>query len=393
VTSDWFTKQHASHDKLLDSSHQSLVQEQFDAIVVPTNRKVGQLDFCIGLARDTGIPLIVLCSKRVTKTEVKAAAAAENIVAYAIELPTGRTDLLKGITFQTSTNEELLAFTSGKTRDLSTKRNIGLIVAKMLGWERLMFLDDDIYDIDKQDVDALAAGLNDHNVSVIIPGEYPDNSVACHAYRLGRGRQGQFAGASGMGVRCDRDDLPFFPNIYNEDWFFFAEDAARRKLPNVGTSKQWKYNPYEDPKRAIKEEFGDLLAEGLYARLDRDRDIAGVTVAYWRKFVGSRERFLARVGRRLVLAGARYRLKRLTTRNVDAVAKGDEIRAAQVSIQAAQGQLSDITPELCQKFIDRWQEDLVTWRSYLGGLQPAQSVADALEQLGLDYEAAFPSNR
>ena len=60
----------------------------------------------------------------------------------------------------------------------------------MLGWRRLMFLDDDIYDVSKDDVDALVAALDNHNVSVLIPDEYSDNSVACHAHRLGGGRQG-----------------------------------------------------------------------------------------------------------------------------------------------------------------------------------------------------------
>ena len=54
----------------------------------------------------------------------------------------------------------------------------------MLGWRRLMFLDDDIYGISKEDVEALAAALNNHNVSALIPEYYPDNSVACHAFRL-----------------------------------------------------------------------------------------------------------------------------------------------------------------------------------------------------------------
>jgi hypothetical protein len=38
VTSPRFPEQAASHDGLLDSSHESMVQEQFSAILVPTNR-------------------------------------------------------------------------------------------------------------------------------------------------------------------------------------------------------------------------------------------------------------------------------------------------------------------------------------------------------------------
>ena len=94
-----------------------------------------------------------------------------------------------------------------------------------------MFLDDDIYGITKEDVDALATALDDHRVSALIPEEFPDNSVVCHAHRLGGGLQEVFASASGIGVRCDRRHPSFFPNIYNEDWFFFSEEAASQRSP------------------------------------------------------------------------------------------------------------------------------------------------------------------
>ena len=43
------------------------------------------------------------------------------------------------------------------------------------------------------------------------------------------------------------------------------EEAAARKLPRVGHAKQAEYDPFANPDRARREEFGDLLAEGLYA--------------------------------------------------------------------------------------------------------------------------------
>jgi len=36
----------------------------------------------------------------------------------------------------------------------------------------------------------------------------------------------------------------------------------------VGTARQQAYKPFADPNRAATEEFGDLLAEGLYALFD-----------------------------------------------------------------------------------------------------------------------------
>ena len=376
-------KHSTSHDGLLDSSHQFSGRAQFDAILVPTNRLVESLSDCMGLALETAIPLIVICSKRVKKDQVIDAARRENVEVFAVDLPSHLANPLDGISLTTSTDDGLLALTSGRTRDLSMKRNLGLVIARMLGWQRLMFLDDDIYGVSKEDVDALASGLNDHAVSVVIPDVYPDNSVACHAHRLGGGEQGKFAGGSCMGVRCDRDNLVFFPNIYNEDWFFFAEEAANRKIAQVGTSRQRKYDPFEDPRRAVKEEFGDLLAEGLYARLDAHRDIPGVDIAYWADFIESRAHFLSEVAESL-------------TRHPDRSLENEEgqkVSAAEFSICAAQGQLERISPEICQKFIDLWQVDLAEWRRYLTKLPRVESLASSLGRLGLDYAVSSPNIR
>ena len=106
-----------------------------------------------------------------------------------------------------------------------------------------------------------------------------------------------------MGVRCDRDDLAFFPNIYNEDWFFFSEEAARRKIAKVGVSQQEAYDPYEDPLRAAQEEFGDLLTEGLYARLDIDAGILGVDPLTGRPLSSDASNFTAGSRMRSALAG------------------------------------------------------------------------------------------
>ena len=344
--------------------------------MVPTNRRVKSLRACIGLAVRTAIPLIVVCSKRVDKDEVIRAAERRNVKVLAVNLPPHPANPLDGMSFATSTDDGLLALTSGRTRDLSMKRNLGLVIARMLGWQRLMFLDDDIYGVSKRNVYALAAGLNDHNVSVLIPNQYPDNSVACHARRLGGGEQDKFASAGGMGVRCDREDLAFFPNIYNEDWFFFSEDAASHKITQVGVSRQRKYNPYKDPERAVKEEFGDLLAEGLYARLDVHQDISGVDAAYWEEFRESRRDFLEQVAESLT--------RKLGSDDLDEE-EARQIPDAQVSIRAARRQLERIDPEVCQKFIDLWQADLAEWRRYLTKLPHMESIESALDHLGLDY--------
>jgi hypothetical protein len=302
-----------------------------------------------------------------------ASATKAEVEVYALDLPP---DNPFKITFKTSTDEDLTAASPDWTRDLSVKRNLGLVLARLLVWPRLMFLDDDIIGVTEGDVAALAAALDDHSVSALIPEYFPDNSVACHAHRDSGGRQDVFASASGIGVRCDQDDLAFFPNIYNEDWFFFSKEAARRKIANVGVSHQIEYDPYEDPHRAAQEEFGDLLAEGLYARLDRNESISGVDTDYWSTFIQRRRTFHEGV-----------------TRSLAEIEDQALAAKASNSIRAAQGQLNQITPPLCQKFVESWQFDLAEWRRYLADLPRIDTIMKAFAFLGLDREVSYFRSR
>ena len=160
--------QSASHDGLLNSST-VLGSRAVRWIVVPTNRPVVMLADCIGLARQTAIPLIVVCSKRVDRPQITAVARHAHVEAFALDLPAHPANPL-GISFTTSSDEDLMAASVGSARDLSTKRNLALVLARMLRWQRLMFLDDDIFDVTREDLEALAAELSDHSVSALIPG-------------------------------------------------------------------------------------------------------------------------------------------------------------------------------------------------------------------------------
>ena len=64
--------------------------------------------------------------------------------------------------------------------------------------------------------------------------EYPDNSVVCHARRLAGLPQDTFVSGAALGVNCNDQPLPFFPEQYNEDWFFFSRLTARRDLAHAG---------------------------------------------------------------------------------------------------------------------------------------------------------------
>ena len=367
MTSSWAPEQGESHAALLDEPRWAPVRARFDAIVVPTHRPAARLRYSIDLASRTQTPLFVLCSGGAYKEAVVKMAARAGVEAYAADIPYG--DPL-GVGFRTSANKEIRDANLGRNPDLSVKRNLGLALARLLGWKKLMFLDDDIHGIATRSVAKLAEALEGHSISALIPVDFPDNSVVCHANRLGGdGKQDVFASASGMGVRCDRDDLAFFPNIYNEDWFFFAQEAASRKIAKVGESRQRSYDPYYHPVRAASEELGDLLAEGLYARLDIGEQVWTVDADYWRHFIDRRAEFHVRVLKALSRVEAR---------------KPEEAARAADSVRAAQSQLARITPQLCQTFVRLWRSDLKRWHWYLECLQPQGSPAAAFKYLGLD---------
>src|SRR5437016_6213547 len=67
--------------------------------------------------------------------------------------------------------------------DVSLKRNIGLAVARMAGWQRLMFLDDDIVVEEPDHIRKAGALLGTFGAVGLANNGFPDNSVVCHANR------------------------------------------------------------------------------------------------------------------------------------------------------------------------------------------------------------------
>lgn len=157
-----------------------------------------------------------------------------------------------------------LAYTS--ERDVSQKRNLGLQIARLMNWEAVFFLDDDIaitpaYIYKAMDLlyngNASVAGFSARN--------FPDNSVVVQADLLTTRQIDTFIGTGALAVRVDTDILSFFPHIYNEDWLFLLIHClfSEGNVVWAGTIKQQAYDPFRSSKRAISEEPGDMLGESL----------------------------------------------------------------------------------------------------------------------------------
>jgi hypothetical protein len=154
--------------------------------------------------------------------------------------------------------------------------------------------------------------------------------------------------------------------VYNEDWLFFYQDAAKGRLGHPGHfATQLRYNPFEDPQRAAGQEFGDVIAEGLYALLEEELGAEQATEERWEQFLADRKRILEEIIARSDLAA----------RDIQ-----EDMRLA---VQTALKCLGEIQPEMCADYVRRWRRDTEQWTKTLGWLPQVDSVADALLKLGL----------
>jgi hypothetical protein len=347
-----------------------------DAIIVPASRPASFLQPTIEVAAFLGAPLLVLCSKQ-TKVEHVAERVARTPGARSViaQIPLG----WKHHSFptRTSDDEKFKRANAGRRSDLSAKRNIGLLLARLHGWNKIAFVDDDVTLSQTANIARLAGQLDEHQVAGMLVNRFPDNSVVCHARRLAGFAQDVFLTGAVLGVHCNSLPLSFFPDIYNEDWFFFAEEAAARKLPCVGHATQVEFDPFASPERARHEEFGDLVAEGLYALIEGEdpslpfyEQLRGATQKYWNGFIDARYE---------VIIEARSVLHRFVDWDTD----NRLVASALASLEAAESQLDTITPDLCLHFLQAWRDDLRDWQRFSNGVNDVGSTREAMEFLEL----------
>lgn len=294
-------RQHGTHGKLVSRTEHRKVDTglTLDAIVVPASRSAENLETAITLARAARSELLILCSHLATAEKVNRVLTERSFSrAIVIELPNNYGHELLDFNALTSIKSELPAACSYYTTNLSTKRNVGLLLSRMVGWRRIFFLDDDIRDIGYPDLQSTVSMLARYRTAGMRVTEFPDNSAACHAHRATRGAQDVFLSGAALAVDMQHD-IGFFPDIYNEDWLFFYDDVASGQIGSSARKiTQLRYEPFADPRRAAWQEFGDILAEGLYALLDRGLGLEHASYEYWSDFLHARHSFLKAILRR-----------------------------------------------------------------------------------------------
>ncbi|GIM97934.1 hypothetical protein Ato02nite_097270 [Paractinoplanes toevensis] len=253
--------------------------------------------------------------------------------------------------------------------NLSSKRNLGLLLGQLAGWRTVIFLDDDICGLETNAVQSAAKALS-HHAAVGMPAvDFPDNSVVCHANRRASRRQDVFVSGSALAVDLAEAET-FFPEIYNEDWLFLAPLLDRKAVSAFGSVSQLGYAPFEDISRAGDQEFGEVVAEGLVGYLHSAELNPLPKIDYWKAFLESRSRFISHA-----MLGC------------EAKAGSDEEAGAAVSaLKSAQEALARIEADVVEDYVAAWSRDLVAWRSYMRTHSPVNDLTDAMKYLGLRGE-------
>jgi hypothetical protein len=363
-------RQHGTHNGLVKPDGvdpAALGELKLDAIIVPASRPAAHLDHAVTLARAANCWLLILCSQRVKRAEVAQFLTARSFSkAIVIDLPRGYSHELLSFPALRAVKEELPAACGFYVTDLSMKRNVGLVLARMLQWRRVFFLDDDIRDITRPDLQSTVNMLGSFDAAGMWVTEFPDNSIVCHANRMTEGSQDVFVSGAALAVDCDAE-IGFFPNIYNEDWLFFFDAAARGRLANSGRqATQLLYYPFANARRAAWQEFGDVLAEGLYTLLHRGLGVEQATREYWTRFLEARRIFLEGVMTRMDQARPEFQADMT------------------LSVQSALKWLLTIKPDLCERYIKAWRQDLRDWKQRAASIT-GMSIDEALREMRLSH--------
>jgi hypothetical protein len=355
-------KHGASHRPLLNPVRPTPnAQDSLDAIIVPSGREAGHCQHAAELAKRLGCVLIVLASRQSRSGDVRAVAESVGLQRlHVLDFPTVGNSGLPVL----STTKLFVHKGMERRTDVSAKRNFGLAVAHMAGLRRTLFLDDDMKIRKPGHLRAAAGLLRSHDAVGLRLVGFPDNSVVCHANRT-VDVQGTFVGAGALVVAADRINS-FFPDIYNEDWFFLLDHSKLLPVAVTGRARQQRYDPFDNEERARAEEFGDVLAEGLFAILDHRGRIEDADLAYWRFFVVERRRFIENILNRL--PGA-------------AIAARHRERVGRSLLAARDQLLTRISPELCVQYLDAWRQDLDKWAVFRDGLPLGLSVDEAVDWL------------
>jgi len=357
------------------------------AVVVPSSRGADRprsgLTFAARIARENSCPLVLLHSQH-------ASAVLDDTLQSLTSWTSGEVDVVaidaiewlersarssRDTTFEVDRLQISRIAGPGFSRgahpvrhnDVGTKRNLALLMARRMGWERVLFLDDDIQasgtpgtrTLDRNQLTAALDELGRRPVVAWTARDYADNSVVCRIRSmLGHPDQEQFVSGSALLVAVD-ERMPFFPAVYNEDWLFLLGYLDAQAHPVIGEAGDVSQDRYDGlhADRALGEELGDVLAEGLMSLRHGNGDAGPAQDPdYWRGCLRARRALIEKLAAEYSSAPG---LDDGERRAIDEALSALQVMHAEVSRIE-----EDVARELAV-YRATWLRDLEVWSSRL----------------------------
>lgn len=224
--------------------------------------------------------------------------------------------------------------------DLPVKRNYALWYARRHRLNHILLLDDDIRDLQTTALAAGANALQDFVVSGFFVDDFPDTSAIGHIEIESGEPISTFLSGSCLFFRAD-GDVGFFPPIYNEDWIFMLPHITQGRVCSLGCVRQKPYDPFANPSVALFQEFGEIIADSLFALVASNHYSERLDPNIWRKLLSLRRDWLMELAART--SNSRHR----------------------AIVEAARAQCAEINEADCVRFVSDWESDRKFWNHTL----------------------------
>lgn len=147
--------------------------------------------------------------------------------------------------------------------NLGLNRNYAIIYSLFLGYDKVIFMDDDVI-CDHRIIDDIITNLEIYPFVGSEITNMPDHSIIGHIYRACGNLLPQYVSGTFLGIDLSKI-AHYFLNEYNEDWIWLFLENNGQYIHKIGQVKQLKFNPLQDWKSKILfQEVGEILWDGLY---------------------------------------------------------------------------------------------------------------------------------
>lgn len=175
--------------------------------------------------------------------------------------------------------------------NLGFVRNYALILAWALGYEEILFIDDDIVIHDAQLIESMFSHLKSNDfVGARVVG-MPDHSVVGHLMKACGGYVDEFISGGFLAFNM-KSVSEYFLNLYNEDQIWLFLHAPHTKFAVFGEVEQQQYNPFKDiPVKAVSQEFGEILDDGAEEAFRLSNHSLLLSPDFWREICKDRLKY------------------------------------------------------------------------------------------------------